>query len=51
MLAFPEALKRFLLFQTIFLLNEQKKTAEAALIIRCGERDLNPHDLKRSQDP
>ena len=22
-----------------------------AILIRCGERDLNPHDLKRSQDP
>ena len=51
MLAFPEPLKRFLLIQAVFLLYEQEKKIAEAIFIRCGERDLNPHDLKRSQDP
>ena len=32
-----------------FLLNNKKRQALARLL--CGKRDLNPHDLKRSQDP
>ncbi len=43
MLAFLLKLKAFSSLSIDLLLYEQEKTAEAVLIIRCGERDLNPH--------
>ena len=34
---------------TTHIITKQKRLASASLL--CGEWDLNPHDLKRSQDP
>ena len=42
MLAFPEALKRFLLFQAIFLLYEQKKDSRSCLDYPMRREGLEP---------